>query len=660
MVRVAGRGWRPAGGLPLAGAMSHWFMSSRKRAVRPDDSPACLVLGIEGGATKTTVLLADDRDRVLAQFELGPGNLKQLSDDELILRLQEAAERLPVGVRSLSAVCAGLAGVRRAADFDAVRAALARVFPRVPAVATNDLYTALVAAPTSGDAAARVLVLSGTGSCCFGETPSGKQARAGGRGHIIGDRGSASDIALRALRELAAWADRAGRWPKLGAMILQSLALNEPDDLIEWSMRADKAEIAGLSVLVFRAAAEGDSLARRILRASATVLAEDAVACAGRLASRDDRIEFVLNGSTLIRNPGFAKQVSAAIRREFPRAKIAPLSRAGVWGAIELARRLLDGNARARRRAVARPDPVSADPLFAPDAIVQSPTEQRNPRSEHLDRMALADAVDLMLDEEESVAGALRRERPSIVRVIRRIGDAFRSGGRLFYAGAGTSGRLGVLDASECPPTFRAPGEQVQGIIAGGRRALWSAVEGAEDDFHAGVRAVRGRGVSRQDVVIGIAASGRTPFVWGALTGASRAGATTVLVCFNPSIRDVLRRSRLPRPGIIIAPSLGPEVLTGSTRLKCGTATKVLLNLFSTLAMARSGKVIGNFMIDLNPSNVKLRDRAVRMVTALTGAAPESAREVLEDKGWIVKDACDFLLRKRGRRTPGSPRSHRP
>jgi N-acetylmuramic acid 6-phosphate etherase len=183
-----------------------------------------------------------------------------------------------------------------------------------------------------------------------------------------------------------------------------------------------------------------------------------------------------------------------------------------------------------------------------------------------------------------------------------------RRGGRLFYVGAGTSGRLGILDAVECPPTFGISPHCVQGILAGGQSAMWRSVEGAEDSPAAGAAAIDYRGVNRNDLVIGIAASGRTPFVWGALAAARRKGARTVLICFNPH----LRIAPASRPDLVIAPDVGPEVLTGSTRLKAGTATKVILNTLTTLTMARMGKVAGNLMVDLNASNRKLRDRAAR------------------------------------------------
>ena len=265
----------------------------------------------------------------------------------------------------------------------------------------------------------------------------------------------------------------------------------------------------------------------------------------------------------------------------------------------------------------------------------RSPTEERHPGSMNLDKLPAGKAVTLMLREDARIAKRLFLERHRIARVVEAVARAFRRGGRLFYVGAGTSGRLGVLDASECPPTFRTSPDLVQGIIAGGQQALWQSVEGAEDDAEAGSRAIESRGITRRDVVIGIAASGTTPFVWGALRAAKRRGATTVLVCFNP----FLKIPRALRPAIVIAPNLGPELLTGSTRLKAGTATKQLLNMFTTLAMVRIGKVRSNLMIDLNPTNAKLRDRAVRIVQELTGADYLAAQGALERNDWNVAKA---------------------
>jgi N-acetylmuramic acid 6-phosphate etherase len=268
-----------------------------------------------------------------------------------------------------------------------------------------------------------------------------------------------------------------------------------------------------------------------------------------------------------------------------------------------------------------------------------SPTEQRNPRSRNLDKLPISKAVELMLSEDEKIPAAIRVERVKIERTVKFIVQAFQRGGRLFYVGAGTSGRLGVLDASECPPTFRSDPEMVQGIIAGGQGALWRSVEGAEDDPNAGARAIEFRHITKRDVVVGIAASGRTPFVWGALAEAKKRGAKTVMLAFNPYLeipRDV-------KPTLVITPNLGPEILTGSTRLKSGTATKLILNIFTTLAMVRIGKVVSNLMVDVNPSNVKLRDRAVRIVQELRGADYATAENALKKSGWVIKEALKRL-----------------
>jgi N-acetylmuramic acid 6-phosphate etherase len=265
-----------------------------------------------------------------------------------------------------------------------------------------------------------------------------------------------------------------------------------------------------------------------------------------------------------------------------------------------------------------------------------SPTEQRNPRSMNLDKMSVTQAVKLMLSEEATVPGRLMRERRRIAQVVSLITKAFKQGGRLFYVGTGTSGRLGVLDASECPPTFRSPPDMVQGIIAGGQTALWKSIEGAEDDMSAGKRAIESRGINRRDVVVGIAASGTTPFVWGALGEARRRQAKTVLVCFNPYITI----PRALRPNVVFAVNLGPEILTGSTRLKAGTATKLLLNIFTTVAMVGIGKVKSNLMVDLLPANAKLRDRATRIVQELTGVDYATAQGALIETDWVVKKAA--------------------
>jgi N-acetylmuramic acid 6-phosphate etherase len=250
-----------------------------------------------------------------------------------------------------------------------------------------------------------------------------------------------------------------------------------------------------------------------------------------------------------------------------------------------------------------------------------------------------------MLSEEAKIPRKLLRKTKQIERAIGLIVRSFQKGGRLFYVGAGTSGRLGLLDATECPPTFGTPPSQVQAILAGGPKAITSSVEPAEDNAKAGTAATLHHRIGACDTVVGISASGTTPFVWGALAEAKKRKASTVLICFNP----FLEIPRHLRPHVLIDPNLGPEVLTGSTRLKAGTATKLLLNLLSTLSMARQGKVIQNLMIDVKPSNAKLRDRAIRILQDLTGTKPASAKEALAHCRWSVGRAMARLDARRPR-----------
>ena len=257
-------------------------------------------------------------------------------------------------------------------------------------------------------------------------------------------------------------------------------------------------------------------------------------------------------------------------------------------------------------------------------------TEARNPASEHLDVLPTVDLVRLMNAEDAQVAGAVAAEAQAIAGAIDRIAERMRAGGRLIYVGAGTSGRLGVLDAAECPPTFNTSPDQVVAIIAGGERAITRSVEGAEDDAEAGARDVAALNVSARDAVVGIAASGRTPYVLGALSEARRRGALVVSLTNNrPTPIEDLADVR-------IAPLTGPEVLTGSTRLKAGTAQKMVLNMISTGVMVRLGRTFGNLMVHVQATNTKLQGRARRIVQMATGLSPDEAAAALDACGGDV------------------------
>jgi N-acetylmuramic acid 6-phosphate etherase len=267
-------------------------------------------------------------------------------------------------------------------------------------------------------------------------------------------------------------------------------------------------------------------------------------------------------------------------------------------------------------------------------------TERRNPRTAAIDRASALEIVDLIAAEDATVPAAVARARVDIARAIDLLEAAFRAGGRLFYVGAGTSGRLGVLDAAECPPTFGTDPEMITGIIAGGYKAILRSVEGAEDDANAAVEEMDGHRVRPHDVVIGIAASGTTPFVRVALGRAQALGARTLLVtCAEPAaeLRDIC--------DTCIVLLVGPEVVTGSTRMKAGTATKLALNMLTTGAMIRLGKTYGNLMVDLRAWNAKLADRSERILMETTGVPREEARRALAAAEGSVKLAIVMLRR---------------
>ena len=259
-------------------------------------------------------------------------------------------------------------------------------------------------------------------------------------------------------------------------------------------------------------------------------------------------------------------------------------------------------------------------------------TERRNPRSADIDLASPLEIVDLMNAEDRTVADAVATQREAIAQAIALVEAAFRGGHRLFYVGAGTSGRLGVLDAAECPPTFGSDPAMVQGIIAGGSAALTRAQENAEDRPDAAREDLAAAGVRAGDVVIGIAASGTTPYVRAALAYATELGATAVILACSPPPAELLAAVTLA-----ILPITGPEVVTGSTRLKAGTATKLVLNTITTGAMVRLGKTYGNLMVDLRATNEKLRDRAERLVITTCGVEREAARTLLAQAEGSVK-----------------------
>src|SRR5437667_1023806 len=575
------------------------------------------ILGVEGGGTKTSWVLverAGNELSVLDQGKLPPANFRLATHGELRAILSELPKEITV---------AGifLAGCGTEEDRQSLTRLCAEIWPKAKIVVGSDRDSGLAAALGHGDG---IVVNAGSGSSITGRRDK-RIENAGGWGHILGDAGGGYFLSLQALRLILREYDLHRGEVQFTTKILRALSLNNLDELVRWAQTADKMEIAMLTPVVFEAAASGDSRVMEIIEEGARVLCQYTEAVATRLHALAPK--GVLLGGLFQRDSIYNHAFRRRLKKTLPDARVANSERATEFGAAWL---VGEGQSWPEIRTEPPPDKI--------DDLAAALTEQRNPRSENLEKMSAQELVKLFVDEEKFVGEALRAANADLARAIELVAESLRKGGRLFYIGAGSSGRLGVLDASEIPPTFGASPELVQGIIAGGASALQRSVEGAEDEGSNGALAIDRRGIKDVDVVIGITASGRTPFVLGALARAKSLGAKTVLLSCNPA------RKQKVVADLVIDLAVGPEILTGSTRLKAGTATKIALNIISTGAMVALGKVRGNLMIDLNTSSTKLRDRATRMVAELTERDYDSARGQLEESGWDLR----AVLKKSG------------
>jgi len=565
---------------------------------------------VEGGGTKTAWILVErsgDELNILDQGTLPSSNFRLATPD----RLRAIFSELP---KQIDRAGVFLAGCGTAEDRHSLSNLCAEIWPGAKILTGSDRDSGLAAALGHGDG---IVVNAGSGSSVTGRRGD-RIENAGGWGHILGDTGGGYFISIRALRLILREYDLHRGEVQLTARILHARSLNNLDELVRWAQTADKMEIATLAPVVFEAAASGDVRVMEIIEEGALVLCEYTEAVASRLHLLAPKV--MLLGGLFHRDSIYTHAFRRRLKKNLPDARVATAERAPELGAAWLAAEM-DELTKVR----AKPAENKIDNLAA------ALTEQRNPRSENLEKMSARELVELFVEEERFVQDALRGAIVDLAKAIETVTGALRKGGRLFYIGAGSSGRIGVLDASEIPPTFGASSDLVQGIIAGGVTALHRSVEGAEDEESVGALAMDERGTKDVDVVIGITASGRTPFVLGALGRAKSLGAKTILLTCNPATRG----DELGNLSIHLA--VGPEILTGSTRLKAGTATKVALNIISTGAMVALGKVRGNLMTDLHTSSTKLRDRAVRLVADLANCDYNSARERLEAGGWNLR-----------------------
>jgi N-acetylmuramic acid 6-phosphate etherase len=628
------------------------------------------VLGIEGGGTRTTWVRVAPDGTVRARGEAGPGNTLLLDTPALNKLLETLAG---AAGRDVAAIGGAFAGCAQAAERHRVAEAIRLVWPKTAAVHVME-DTRSVLAATFGDGPG-IVVIAGTGSNVAGQKSlASPLEKAGGWGHLFADRGSAYDIARRGLEEVFTRWDEEKKITPLARAYLQAAKLDSLDDLVPFLLRdTGKTAVAGYARCVFAAAAQGDRAARAVLEQAAAALAKKTAAVARRLGARPARV--ALTGGLFENQAGYRAQFTRALRRILPKAEVIVAETAGAVGAARVAMSL-PGEAGANGQpqpagneksddtkgiprasgapALSTAPAADLKPIAEPArlaAFSAASTEQRNPRSRGLDRRTIPQLVDLFIREERQVERALGAQRGAIARAAALVARKLRAGGRLIYVGAGTSGRLGVVDASEMPPTFNAPPEQVQAIMAGGAAAVFKSQEGAEDAREPAVAELRARRLAKNDVVCGIAASGQTPFVLAALEEARRVGAGAILLSCNPN------RKLRTRVDVAIDLPTGPELVTGSTRLKAGTATKLVLNMLSTIAMVRLGRVQDNLMVNVQATNDKLRARCVRLVGALAGVEPDEAQRVLEANAWRVPAALEALDQKQPRRAkPKQPR----
>ncbi len=584
-----------------------------------------MIVALEGGATHTRAGLYADDGTCIAEAEAGPSNPVACGVETAALSLVALARRLLVGQEiPAPEVWAGLAG----AGSPQVQATVAKIVGRTLGAqrvrVTTDLHPVLFANSGPGGG---VLVISGTGSAVIAKNRHGRVLRIGGRGAVFGDDGSAYRVAVDALRACAAMVDGLGPDTALVEQLPFAAGLGSFEEFVLWSGTAEKRTVADLARTVAEVAEAGDFVARACLDEQARRLAAQAVTTVEKLHLGGGARLF-LHGSLLNEcerfRAAFRESVDQYIEAQF--MECLHVGHRAVYEAFREADTLSDWVSTWQKDNTAPSDSVSA------------PTEDKVDTGVALDQLDALGIVRFMNRLDAALPPVVAAQESAIARAVETAATAIAGAGRIIYLGAGTSGRLGVLDASECPPTFGVPPERVVGLIAGGERALRESVEGEEDNRDAGIADLDRLEPGPADFVVGIAASGSTPYVVAALERAKEHGCATALVCCNPA--------PAAQADIMICLATGPEALAGSTRLRAGTATKMVLNIISTGAMALSGYVYQGLMVEMRPSNAKLRLRAARIVAAITGVGRAQAMELLKAVNWSIPTAIVIALRQ--------------
>jgi len=568
-----------------------------------------VVIAIDCGGSHTRAGLYDASRTLVGEAEGGPGNPVAGSLNGVVDQIVRLVTVLDAPEDAVVAV--GVAGARNANAREAIWSAIANRLPGRRIVVTDDQTPVLLASHGIGGA---ILVTAGTGSCVLALDTINSVIRSGGRGPLLGDDGSAYAIAVDGLKRAARAVDGAAPATTLSERLPIAANVTAFDDLIDWQRDADKRQIAALAESVCLAAVEGDAIALQCLEDKAGLLAT--TVDAARLAAELD------SDTTVFLNGGLMEH-SVVYVDVFCRA----LSSRGFVSTPVLAP--VRGHAAVRDVVACHignsciTDRV-ADAL---DSAIRLPTTEQKSDGPALDSLDAVGIVQRMIRTNDDVDAAMVGAANVIAEAVEHAASALGVGGRIIYAGAGTSGRLAVLDAAECRPTFGVEEGKVVALIAGGDRALVESVEEAEDsrDAGRGDLAALTPSVGGNDFVVGITASGTTPYACAVVEQAAEQGARTALLTCNaesPSVAPLMIRL-----------VTGPEALPGSTRLKAGTATKLALNIISTGAFARAGHIYDGWMVGVRPINSKLRARAARIIGAIAGLDESSSRKLLEDAG---------------------------
>ncbi len=563
------------------------------------------ILAIDGGGTRTRAGLYTPDGELLAEGETDPTNLTASAPDSAAQVIADMGKRLAKQAQSeITTVSAAISGAGRSNFAGVVANKLAELLQISKVLITSDALALYFANCTKSKP---LLVIAGTGSSVIARGKNGSPLIIGGLGPILGDEGSAYKIAIEAI-------SRADDDPELLQALKAAADIRDYNRFVLWVQSERKERVAALAPVVLSLAQNGNTLACKCIKHQASLLAGQtwtAVSRAGLMNEAEENIPTTMVQGGLFSDASpYWGYYAEALQVKMPGAKLEEAPLTGHRAALELAL------SPSIPEYVMRADDSASDELSATE---RSPEEGMQLDTMLSERIAFAMSVHEMYG-----TSAVTHGSATIGMTVDAATLALDSGGRIIYIGAGTSGRLGVLDASECPPTFGVSEDRVVALIAGGDEALRHAIEGAEDDEDQGARDLESLQPppGNNDIVIGITASGTTPYVLAALKKAKALHAKTAIICCNPVPLDTA--------DIIIALDTGPEILPGSTRLKAGTATKIVLNQISTGAMAKAGYVFEGLMVGVRPVNVKLRQRCIRIIAELTGKPADESEELLD------------------------------